>query len=306
MGLFSNKKKLCPICGSPTPRLFPTVVDGTPVCKECKKKVNLPEGALDSMKLDDFRQYMAYYQENQTLRDAFEETFCWNSVISMDVPKRQFRLDGNVRGLVMEASCLKAFRILEDEKELFESGPEGLRRYESDTTARAEALEPVVEQFKLQFEQYRRMEEMKRDADGKDGAPSFPYMSRPIFDCQLIKKGFTLEVTLEHPYWNGVHRWVEPGPQFDSSYPSVSDFVRKYQREADTIHAMAVNLMAFINPGAPEIPFSRGLNAGNAAPVQAPSAADPVGEIQKYKALLDSGAITEEEFSAKKRQILGI
>ena len=29
-------------------------------------------------------------------------------------------------------------------------------------------------------------------------------------------------------------------------------------------------------------------------------------EIQKYKALLDSGAITEEEFAAKKKQLLGI
>lgn len=40
---------------------------------------------------------------------------------------------------------------------------------------------------------------------------------------------------------------------------------------------------------------------GEAAP--APSAAD---EIAKYKALLDSGAITEEEFEAKKKQLLGL
>lgn len=33
---------------------------------------------------------------------------------------------------------------------------------------------------------------------------------------------------------------------------------------------------------------------------------DPVTEIQKFKGLLDSGAITEEEFAAKKRQLLGI
>ena len=33
MGLFSNNKKLCPICGSPTPRLLATVVDDQPLCK---------------------------------------------------------------------------------------------------------------------------------------------------------------------------------------------------------------------------------------------------------------------------------
>ena len=34
--------------------------------------------------------------------------------------------------------------------------------------------------------------------------------------------------------------------------------------------------------------------------------ADAVNEIQKYKALLDAGVLTEEEFTAKKRQLLGI
>ena len=31
MGLFSNNKKLCPICGSPTPRLLPTKVEDMPL-----------------------------------------------------------------------------------------------------------------------------------------------------------------------------------------------------------------------------------------------------------------------------------
>lgn len=42
MGLFSNNKKLCPICGSPTPRLLATVVDDQPLCKACAAKIDLP------------------------------------------------------------------------------------------------------------------------------------------------------------------------------------------------------------------------------------------------------------------------
>ena len=34
MGLFSNNKKLCPLCGAPTPRLLPTKVEDMPLCKE--------------------------------------------------------------------------------------------------------------------------------------------------------------------------------------------------------------------------------------------------------------------------------
>lgn len=42
---------------------------------------------------------------------------------------------------------------------------------------------------------------------------------------------------------------------------------------------------------------------GTAAPAPAASAAD---EIKKYKELLDLGAITQEEFDAKKKQLLGL
>ena len=33
---------------------------------------------------------------------------------------------------------------------------------------------------------------------------------------------------------------------------------------------------------------------------------DVVAEIQRYKKLMDDGILTEEEFTAKKRQLLGI
>ena len=61
MGLFSNKKKLCPLCGSPTPRLLPTKVEGMPICKECDRKVDLPNGVIDRMSVADLEQYMAFY-----------------------------------------------------------------------------------------------------------------------------------------------------------------------------------------------------------------------------------------------------
>ena len=45
MGLFTNNKKLCPICGSPTPRLLASAVEGQNLCKECAAKIDLPDGA---------------------------------------------------------------------------------------------------------------------------------------------------------------------------------------------------------------------------------------------------------------------
>jgi len=43
-----------------------------------------------------------------------------------------------------------------------------------------------------------------------------------------------------------------------------------------------------------------------AAPAAAPAELDVAAEIQKYAALKGQGLITEEEFEAKKKQILGI
>ncbi|MBQ3131193.1 MAG: SHOCT domain-containing protein [Clostridia bacterium] len=41
-------------------------------------------------------------------------------------------------------------------------------------------------------------------------------------------------------------------------------------------------------------------------PVTASAAADPIAEIQRFKALMDQGIITEADFEAKKRQLLGL
>ena len=75
MGLFTNNKKLCPICGNPTPRLLASAVEGQNLCKECAAKIDLPDGVLNSMTLDDFREYIKCYDANKPLRDSFTETY---------------------------------------------------------------------------------------------------------------------------------------------------------------------------------------------------------------------------------------
>lgn len=314
MGLFSNSKKPCPICGNATPRLFPDGVAGIPICRECESKIDLPDGVQEKMTLDDFRQYLSFYQENQILRDSFDATFSfsysdWGSDFQMDVPKKLFRINTKKESLVMESSCLKAFRILEDGKVLFESSPKGLNIYESDTPSRVQALAPLVSQFRVQMQQYEYMEKMEKKmkemGEDKKGSTSFTYISRPEFEEQPISNDFVIEMTLEHPYWSGVHSRNRRAPKFDQSYPSVQDFLRSYQKEMDAFYAMAANLMILINPDAPEVHIPLSVSP-DAAAVRTVPTADPIEEIQKYKALLDSGIITEEEFTAKKRQLLGI
>ena len=305
MGLFSNKKKPCPICGNATPRLLPDTLEGMPICKECAKKKDMPDYVFGSMTVEAFRQYLTFYQGNQPLRDRFQQTFCWH-YFCMDVPKKLFRVDNRAEALVMEASCLKSFRILEDSSVLFESSPEGLRSYNSDVPFRVQAAMPVIAQFNMQLEQFRQMERMRESMKRRGEDP--PYVSEPLFDYPIFQKGFVLELTLEHPYWGGTHSWHTPGPVFDCTYPRVDDFLRDYEREVRQLNELAVNLTSFLGGNTAGVRASYGVQSS--APVQsaaaAAPAADPVTELQRYKALLDSGVITEEEFTAKKRQLLGI
>ncbi len=47
-------------------------------------------------------------------------------------------------------------------------------------------------------------------------------------------------------------------------------------------------------------------NAGNAATVQVVQQASTADELKKFKELLDMGIISQEEFAAKKKQLLGL
>jgi hypothetical protein len=66
----------------------------------------------------------------------------------------------------------------------------------------------------------------------------------------------------------------------------------EYQPEAEHIQ----KYIASYNPVA----------VANASVQAAPPAASPADEILKYKNLLDVGAITQDEFDAKKKQLLGL
>ena len=95
-------------------------------------------------------------------------------------------------------------------------------------------------------------------------------------------------------------------PDFSSQYPSVDDYLREYGDKVNELHELAAQLAHIMNPAAAERWEDEVQAAASAPAAAAPAAADPVAEIQKYKLLFDAGVITEEEFAAKKKQLLGI
>lgn len=316
MGLFTNKKNPCPFCGSPTPRLFPLTIEGMPICGDCKDKIDLPNGT-DNATLEDIRQYLAFHDENKPLRDVFKGTFtfsfvgsAWNDVLILDMDHRLFRIRDKGDALALEPSNLKAFRIREDNQVLFESTPEGLKCYETDTLERAKALQPEFDRYNAEMDRYwqmKRMNEMIEEREQREGIQSrtvTPFISEPSLDVTPPFEKFYVELALEHPYWGGDRTYEEGHPDWGIT-PELGKFLRGYKKRIGDLHSLASNLMSLIDPDAPEIniPLSAPAGAGDSRSMPV---SDPVTEIQRYKALLDSGVLTEEEFAAKKRQLLGI
>lgn len=315
MGLFSNKKKPCPICGNPTPRLLPRKFDDQPICKECEKKVDLPGETADKMTLAEFRDYLMVYNDNESLRAMFSETYRYpfaflkNETFLLDETNGLIRLRANEESWVLEKHYLKSFCIYEDDRVLFESGEGVLNIYSSDIPKRAKELEVIVSTFEMQKREYERREQLEEarairhetDEERRE-RERIEERYRPQFeDPQLLQK-FRIELTLDHPYWHSYEHEVQ-GPSFDSWSPSVRAYLKSYQEKVDEWYLIATKLMHMIDANAGERRMDADAPETGAA---TGASTDVVAELKKYSELAEQGIITQEEFALKKKQLLGI
>ena len=313
MGLFTNNKKLCPICGSPTPRLLAAAIEGQNLCKECAAKLNLPDGVQETMTVDEFREYINCHDANKPLRDSFTETYRYNfgffkGALRLDLDHQLLRLGDSDAAFAMEPANVKSFRILEDGNVLYEGEKGNFRNYKSDIKERLKELKPRIDEYKMLRHEYEIMEELQRNREqmsGKEDRDFRDWIMEPDFNVPNPVEKFAVEITLDHPYWTGFYK--ETGaPKFDTEHPSTIDYLDDYTQKTEELHALAQNLMQIIDPQAQEKvidPNAPTQSAPQAAPVQTE---DPTVALPKYKALLDAGVITAEEFEAKKKQLLGL
>lgn len=325
MGLFGGNKKLCPVCGNPAARLISTKVEGEPLCSDCAAKASALPDDLRKSKLatmETFRTYLADYDENQVLRNTFHESYqhqfgLLGGIVSLDVPHRLLRLDNSKNGFVLESSNIRRFRILEDGSPLFEGTQNELICYQSAIPDQVRNLGPDINHLEMEkrhCEEMERMEEMmEQQAKQRGESYSKRYISPPDINRLRPFEKFYLLVEVDHPYSKVNFEFKKDGPYFSGpdffgGYSSaIKDYLRDYELRAEEMRELADQLMAILNPNAPQrqagIQATSGIQTSQVIPA-APE--DTAAEIQKYKSLLDSGAITEEEFTAKKRQLLNI
>ena len=310
MGLF-DKKPPCPICGGKVPSLFAWKIDGQAVCNECYGDVELSDETMKSITLGEFKEYMAYRKENELLKQKFqisrEVHFGWlGQKFVFDMDNRLLCLDKKLRRSVYEGGQVQSFEIREDNQLLFTGSPEGLVCYQSTVVDRVIAMSPQIEQLKIQIQMRREMEYLMecRKQEDKD---NYQYRSLPDIHIPVPFEKFYVEIHFEHPYLP-VFEMSKIAPSFGYPEPDVDEYLKCYNKETQLMEELARALKEVAFPGAPERTVAAGsITAAGSGGVTAPGVAvDTVEELKRFKELVDKGILTEEEFAAKKRQLLGI
>ena len=296
MGLFT-KKEPCAICGGKVKGLLPWKIEGQYVCDSCHGVVDVQKDKAD-MTMEQFRQYRAFREENQALKDQFTisqkvDFGAFDTKLVFDFDHRLFCMDQHLGKTVFRGGEIKSFVIQEDGAPIFEGGPQGLVRYESVVPERLTMMAPQLNQILMQ----KQMEDhlnMGRDPEHRP-APRFYDIPEPF-------KKFQVSIYVEHPYWS-LLECDRSGPTFDNDYPDVNDYMTRYQEGYWIMENLAQCLMTVAFPDAPAEGAQQ--EAQPAAAAEAP-AQDAVSQLKQYKQLLDEGVITQADFDAKKKQLMGL
>lgn len=301
MALF-GKKSPCAICGGKVSALFPWKIAGEYVCNLCHGQVDMPEEVEKSMTLEQFREYIAFRDANNALKADFVATKNFDfgildTKIVMDIPKGRICFDKQLNATVFERGQIKYFVIKEDMVPIFEGDANGLRCFPSSVPERAARMGGDIIQFRMRREAFRRQQQNN------------PNVTEPYFDIPEPFNNFNLEIMFDHPYRREFKADMS-GPVLSNDRPDIDRYLREYTEKYNMMHDLARSLMELAFPGAGEQSVSGTggvvINNYGSGPAASAAVGDPVAEIQKYKTLLDQGIITEEEFTAKKRQLLGI
>jgi len=300
MGLFS-KKTPCPICGGKISWFLPQKIEGEYVCDQCYFKIDMDKDKASRLTMQEFREYLAFYEQNQFLKDKFViseriDFGVFDTKIIFDYQNQLFCMSNEPNKTVFEGRQLKSFAIKEDKTPLFEGSAQGIRRYISTVPERARALAPQISQYMMNKQMTRALDRL--DNDKLNGSTAEQY-----FDVPEPFRKFNVELHFDHPYWTVIKCDMD-GPRFDNNYPDVNNYIRDYENCIKVMEKLATSLKTVAFPGMPEQVTGSGGAQAMAATVQPP--ADPIEEIKKYKSLMEEGIISKEEFEAKKKQLLGI
>lgn len=302
MGLFS-KKSPCPICGGKISWFLPSKIEGQYICDNCYSKIDMDSEKQINLTMQGFREYLMFYDQNQQLKNLFAisekiDFGIWDTKIIFDYHNKLFCMSKNPDKTIFEGKHLKYFIIKEDSTPLFEGSKDGIRRYISTVPERAMALAQQIAQFIMNRKMAQALDKMD---DGKENRTA----AMQYFDIPEPFHSFNVELHLDHPYWT-VIKCDMSGPRFSNDHPNVNEYINSYEQSVEELEKLVTALKTVAFPDADYISVGFGASSTQSVHAAIEPHVDAIEEIKKYKALMDDGIISKEEFEAKKKQLLGI
>lgn len=314
MALFGKPKMVtCAFCGKEVKTgllrgLFQRQIEGEYVCDDCYGNVDLPGEILNGITLNQFREYMAFRDDNQRLKDQFEITHevdfgVFEEKIVFDMNHRLLSMHKDLSKTVFEAKHIKSFTIREGARTIFAGGPNGLTVQQSTVPDQIRAMESQIRMYKMQKNLYE-MSLMGKSEEERQQAQS----REPRFHMEQPFDKFLVEIQLNHPYWRSLSADLG-APHMNQNDPDIYEYLRKYDQSLAIMEDLANALMELAFPRATQQAYAA------AQPVQEPVqrggmpgklSPETMAELKSYKELLDMGIITQAEFDAKKRELLSV
>ena len=302
MGLL-GKREPCAICGGKVKGLLPWKIEGNYICDDCHGVIDAQDG--NDFTMEQFLKYRDFREQNHALKEQFtiSQTIdfgFFGTKIVFDYEHGLFCMDKNLNKTIFHGSELKSFVISEDGMPLLEGSAKGLERHESNVPKRIDELLPQVNQMLMQRQMQETMERLaNRNNDNRTTYTSSIDIPEPF-------KKFYIKLYFDHPYWKLIE-FERTGPVLIGDLPDLTQYRLEYNEQVQHMEELAEALVRVAFPQAGEVAKAGAAPAAAAADAAAAQpAADAVSEIKKYKELLDAGIITEEEFAAKKKQLMGI
>lgn len=220
MGLFS-KGDPCPICGNEVPKLLGTKIEGKTICKECASKVDVDKTVKKNFSMEEFKEYLAFYEENQKLREMFKisktiDFGMLDTKVTFDYTNKLFCMSKKLDKTIFKGSEITSFKIKEDTKVIFEGSAQGVEKHESDIEKQMKIITPLL---------FAYTESQKSNSKAKSLNVPEPF------------KEFRLNIEMNHPYWNTFEADMN-GPRFASKNPSGNDYLREYRKDYEKMEEL--------------------------------------------------------------------
>lgn len=246
----------CPICSGKVSKLLPAVIADEYVCDDCMGKLDVSQDLKKSLTMTDFRAYLAYYHQQQPLRDRFQidEAFDFgygSARVIFDYSRKLFCMSDKPDKTIFEAGQIRGFSVKEDRLPLIECATSGIKRYKSQVPDKAMALRTKINCFNIN-------RQMTINKLRQEGVAAIETAELDGFSEAEPFEAFVVEIEVAHPYWRQVSFRVN-GPRLNPLKPDLNDYLNQYRQSTEELERLVIALSVLAYSDKPIQPVSLGV-----------------------------------------------